>query len=154
MDWPSGGGVGPIGPGGVPHGRLSSRPGRRGSHGAPVPAGDAFVPFPIEAIERSVGDRFEEQARATRDRLAVKMPGRAVTLPGAGSPSAADQPGPSWPPGPAGPPVAILMEKDAPNLAAIFGVLGAGSPYVPLSASLTPGPGPSRSWRIAGPPRS
>ena len=134
MDWPSEGWSIPIGPGGAPHGRHARRPGRRGAHGAPVPAGGAFVPFPIEAIGRSVGDRFEEQARAHPDRVAVKMPGRAVRY-GELDREASRMARAVLAAGAAGKPVAILMEKDAAKVAAILGVLKAGACYVPLSAS-------------------
>ena len=136
MDRSSRGGPIPIGRerGKVSHGSPAHHPGRRGPHGAPVRAGDAFVPFPIEALGRSVGDRFEGQARAYPDRVAVKLPGRSVRYAeldrqasriGRAVLSAC----------PSGEPVAIFMEKDASNLAAILGVLKAGAPYVPLAVS-------------------
>ena len=124
----------PIGPGGVPHGPHVHRPGRRGPHGAPVPAGDSFVPFPIEAIERSVVDRFEEQVRAHPDRVAVKTPGRTVRY-GELDREANRMARAVLAAGAVGKPVAILMEKDAANVAAILGVLKAGACYVPLSTS-------------------
>ena len=134
VDWPSGGWSIPNDSGGVPHGRHAQRPGRRGPHGAPVPSGGSFVPFPIEAIGRSVGDRFEEQARAHPDRVAVKTPGRTVRY-GELDREANRMARGVLAAGASGKPVAILMEKDAAKVAAILGVLKAGACYVPLSAS-------------------
>ena len=132
VNWPSGGRSLPINPG--HKGPHVHRQGRRGPHGASVPTGGSFVPFPIEAIGKSVVDRFQDQVRAYPDRVAVKTPGRLVRYEELDR-EANRMARALLAAGTTGQPVAILMEKDATKVAAILGILKAGAFYVPLSAS-------------------
>ena len=119
MDWSSGGGPIPVGPGKVPPGPHA--PGLNGGvRGSPVRAGYSFVPVPIEAIGRPVGDHFEEQAGACPARPAARMPRRTVRHRGPDR-EASRIARAVRVAAPAGGPVAILMGKDAPKLAAVSG---------------------------------
>lgn len=95
--------------------------------------------FSLAAVEQSIGARFEEQVARHADALAVFSDAGAWTygqlngyanriahaiLAGRGRGIAA--------------PVAILLNNDAPMLAAIFGVLKSGAPYVPFDPSFPP----------------
>jgi len=95
------------------------------------PAG-TFVPFPRDALERSIPERFEAQAQTSPGRLAVQTRHRALSyleldrmanriahavLRGGGHGVG---------------PVALLFEHDAEVIAAMLGALKAGKPYVPL----------------------
>jgi amino acid adenylation domain-containing protein len=91
-----------------------------------------FIPFAKEEIEQSIPDRFQQQARNHPDRIAVKGPihtftydalnryanrvGRAIlALRGTGVET-----------------IGVVLEKDAPMIAALLGVLKVGKVYVPL----------------------
>lgn len=91
-----------------------------------------FVPFAKEAVEQSIPDRFQQQVRSYPDRIAVKGPkhtfsydalnryanriARAIlALQGEGEEA-----------------IGLILDKDAPLMAAIFGVLKAGKIYVSL----------------------
>lgn len=95
-----------------------------------------FVEFKKEEIEQSIPDRFEQQVRAYPDRLAVRTKTSTLTYSdlnrianclsqeilarcGKGQET-----------------VALLLENDAPMIAAMLGVLKAGKIYVPLDSSL------------------
>jgi amino acid adenylation domain-containing protein len=94
-----------------------------------------FVEFTKAEIEQSIPARFEQQVREYPDRLAIKTRSHALTyaelnqvanrvarailaLRGRGEE-----------------PIALLLDKDAPLIATIFGVLKAGKIYVPLDLS-------------------
>jgi len=101
------------------------------------PSGE-FVPFPEEAIEQSIPCRFKAQVRQYPDRLAVKTRLGQVTyhqLNALANASArailATRP---W----VAEPVAILLERGIPAIAAMLGVLKAGKFYVPLDPSQAP----------------
>lgn len=94
-----------------------------------------FVRFPKEDIEQSIPSRFQQQVQRYPDRLAVKTTthelsyaqldkdsdrvGRAL-LATMGEPACA---------------VALLLEQSVAAVAAVFGALKAGKPYVPLDPS-------------------
>ena len=94
-----------------------------------------FIEFRREEIEQSIPERFEQQVRRYPDRLAVKTKRHALTYEALNQAAnriaqailAYRGAGPE--------PVALLLEKDAPLLAAIFGALKAGKFYVPLDPS-------------------
>ena len=95
-----------------------------------------FVEFSREEIEQSIPDRFEKIVKTDPERLAIKSKNHALTynelnraanriaqtiLSRRGRKNEA---------------VALLMEHDAPVIAAILGALKAGKFYVPLDPSL------------------
>ena len=91
-----------------------------------------FIPFEREEIEQSISQRFEEQVRTYPDRIAIKTKhhelkykalntvanrtARAIRLLGINGQNQ----------------IALLLDHDAPMLAAIMGVLKAGKIYVPM----------------------
>jgi amino acid adenylation domain-containing protein len=91
-----------------------------------------FVEFRKEEIEQSIVDRFERQVRSHPNRLAVKTRNHEFTY-GALNQAAnrlarailAQR-------GRREEPVALLLENDAPMIAAILGVIKTGKLYVPL----------------------
>jgi amino acid adenylation domain-containing protein len=115
-----------------------------GPHGAAVRPTPGFVPFAREEIEQSITRRFERQVEAHPGRIAVKSRRFTVDY------TALNQ----WSNrvahallaacGPARVPVALLLERDAPHVAAIVGALKAGKIYV----SLVPGYPPARNQLI------
>jgi amino acid adenylation domain-containing protein len=92
----------------------------------------AFVPFPREAVGRSILDRFEAVARAHPDRPAVRTPAHALTYRELDGRASAIARAILRRTGPAPEPVALLLEHDAAAIAALLGALRAGRPYVPL----------------------
>jgi amino acid adenylation domain-containing protein len=112
-----------------------SRNGRRGPHGASIRPTPGFVRFELDEIEQSIPGRFEKQVRAHGDRLAVKT--RRHTLSYADLNRWANRVAHALlaAGGTAPTPVALLLEKDTPLVAAILGALKAGKIYVPLSPS-------------------
>jgi amino acid adenylation domain-containing protein len=91
-----------------------------------------FTPFAKEAIEQSIGRRFEEQVRLHPGRLAVKSQGDAWSY--AELKETADRIAHAIVAarGSAEEPVALVLEQGALLLAAILGALKAGKIYVPL----------------------
>ncbi len=108
---------------------------RRGPHGASIRAVAGFVPFAKGEIEQSIPGRFEQQVKAHSQRIAVKSERYVVTY------EALNQ----WANrvahaligacGTVSEPIALLLDRDAPHVAAILGVLKAGKIYVPLAPS-------------------
>jgi amino acid adenylation domain-containing protein len=108
---------------------------RRGPHGAAIRAVAGFVPFAKGDIEQSITARFELQVKAHAERLAVKSERCVVTY------AVLNQ----WAnrvahallraSGTAAEPIALLLDRDAPYVAAILGTLKAGKIYVPLAPS-------------------
>lgn len=106
----------------------------------PRPAPEDHVPFPLEALNGSLSERFEAQVRLHPQRVALRTPGRqwsyaelnasanraAHAILGAGGSS----------------PVVLLMDQEDPAIPALFGVLKASRPYV----FLDPGDPPER-WQ-------
>jgi amino acid adenylation domain-containing protein len=100
----------------------------------PVPR-PCFVRFDRDAIEQSIGHRFEEQAAARPAALAVKMGETAwsyATLDQAANRVARALVTAS---GPAAQPVALIIGQSPALVAAIVGVLKAGKFYVPLETT-------------------
>jgi amino acid adenylation domain-containing protein len=94
-----------------------------------------FVEFRSQETEQSVPDRFEQQVRRHAGRIALKTKRQALTY------AALNQMANRLAWAIAGQlpdderPVALLLENDAPLIAAILGVLKAGAFYVPLDPS-------------------
>ncbi|HEY2989841.1 MAG TPA: non-ribosomal peptide synthetase [Candidatus Binatia bacterium] len=95
----------------------------------------SFVEFGKEDVERSIPERFEKMARLYPNRLAVKT--RTQTLTYEALNRAANRLAHAILErcGGGNDPVALLLEHDAPMIAAIFAALKAGKIYVPLDAS-------------------
>ena len=108
---------------------------RRGPHGASIRAVAGFVPFAKGEIEQSIPARFAQQVKAHSQRIAVKSERYAITY------AALNQ----WAnrvahaligaSGTVSEPIALLLDRDAPHVAAILGILKAGKIYVPLAPS-------------------
>ena len=98
-----------------------------------------FIPFPTEALEQSVPARFVQQVHRSPHRLAVKT--RRHTLTYEALNTTANQVAQAIltlrPPGEE--PVVVLLEHDAPLIAAILGTLKAGKIYVPLDPTFPQG---------------
>jgi len=95
-----------------------------------------FLEFSREETDQSIPERFEKIAQKYPDRLAVKTKNHALTyddLNNAANRMAHTILGQR---GRKNEPVALLMEHDAPVIAAILGTLKAGKFYVPLDPSL------------------
>ena len=96
---------------------------------------DTFIPFPRNAIEQSIPERFEKMVCRYPNRLAVKARHEALTYAELTQKAnriahtildqreAGEEP------------VALLLEQGAPLIAAILGVLKAGKIYVSLDPS-------------------
>ena len=101
----------------------------------PIRAVAGFVPFAKGEIEQSIPGRFEQQVKAHAERIAVKSERYVVTY------AVLNQ----WANrvahaliracGTVSEPIALLLDRDAPHVAAILGVLKAGKFYVPLAPS-------------------
>jgi amino acid adenylation domain-containing protein len=94
-----------------------------------------FIEFPNEAIEQSIPARFEQQVRRYANCLAVKT--RDQTLTYAELNEAANRVAHAILTrcGEGAEPIALLLDHNAPLMAAILGVLKAGKIYVPLDAT-------------------
>jgi amino acid adenylation domain-containing protein len=94
-----------------------------------------FEPFPREATEQSIPARFGQIVRRHPDRLAVRTDTHSLTYEALErtanriAHAVLDRRGP----GPE--PIALLMEKDAPLIAAEVGLLKAGKIFAPLDPS-------------------
>ena len=106
------------------------------------PAG-TFIEFPTQAVEGSLHDRFEHQARQFPDRITIKSDLQQVTYQRLNETanriahnilSRTDE---------GREPIALLLDKDSPLLAAALEVLKGGKFYVPLDPSL---PEPRVKW--------
>ncbi|MDQ3605284.1 MAG: amino acid adenylation domain-containing protein, partial [Gemmatimonadota bacterium] len=124
----------------APERRLSTLPKLREHRPAQLlPEGisphSSFIEFPVQALDRSIAARFAEQVRARPDAVAVEtdqhvwsyaeLERRANQVAHAllrACGSGDDR-------------IALLVEHDAPMLAAVLGVLKAGKSYVPLDPS-------------------
>ena len=95
-----------------------------------------FLEFSREETDQSIPERFEKIARKYPDRLAVKTKNHSLTYNDLNS--AANRMAHTIlnQRGRKNEPVALLMEHDAPVIAAILGALKAGKFYVPLDPSL------------------
>ncbi len=97
--------------------------------------GGAFVEFTQDEIEQSIPDRFEKIARLYPDRLAVKTRKRVLTYDDLNQAANRVAHAVIERRGKANEPIALLLENDAPMIAAMLGVLKAGKIYVPLDTS-------------------
>jgi len=93
---------------------------------------NAFTPFAANAIEQSIGARFEGQARRHPERLAVKSAGDAWTYAELNRNANRIAHAILAARGVGEEPVALLLEQGALLVAAILGALKAGKMYVPL----------------------
>src|ERR687890_1805224 len=98
------------------------------------PAND-FIRFEKEETEQSIPQRFEQQVGRYPNRLAVKTRNHQLSY--AALNKAANRVARALLArrGEESEPIALLLEHDAPMIAAIFGVLKAGKVYVPLDPS-------------------
>ena len=102
--------------------RSETRPRhRRARHGAPVPPTLDFVPFAPEAIEQSVPERFEGVVAAHPESLAVKTRRHELTYDALNRLANRVARALLVRRGMAPEPVAVLLDKDALQVAAILG---------------------------------
>ena len=116
--------------------RRSSEPGTEeaGTH-AVIHATNSCQELPAFEVEQSITTRFEQQVAANSDRLAVRTPGYDLTYDTlnrwanriAHSITGLVTPGTGV--------VAILLDHDAPLIAAIMGVLKSGNCYIAMEPS-------------------
>ena len=103
-----------------------------------APAASAFAGWELDAIEQSIGSRFEQQVRRHGDCLAVKTNTHRLTYAELNGQAnrivaailAARGAGPE--------PVALLFDQGAPLIAAILAVLKTGKSYVALDPTYPP----------------
>ncbi len=94
-----------------------------------------FAQFSRQEIEQSIPDRFEEQAAKHPQRLAVRSRSHAVTYRALNEAANRVAHAILAARGTAQEPIALLLDHDAPMLAALLGVLKAGKIFVPLDPS-------------------
>ncbi len=92
----------------------------------------SFVEFRKEEIEQSIPDRFEQQVAKYPDRIAVKTRNHQFTYDALNKMANRVAHAILERFGEDNEPIALLLENDAPMIAAILGVLKAGKIYVPL----------------------
>ena len=95
-----------------------------------------FLEFSREETDQSIPERFEKIAQKYPDRLAVKTKNHSLTYNDLNSTANRIAYTILSQRGRKNEPVALLMEHDAPVIAAILGALKAGKFYVPLDPSL------------------
>lgn len=122
-----------------PHSRAGDRPDDRAAwktRPVAVPAPCDFVPFPRDALSRSIADRFSWQAATGPERIAVRFAGTSTSY------RALDQRSNQIANrtlalrGKEKVPVGLLMSQGAALIAAILGTLKANKIYVPLDPAL------------------
>jgi non-ribosomal peptide synthetase component F len=91
--------------------------------------------FDRNEIERSIPDRFDRQAAKYADRIAIKTRNRALTYDALNKMANRVAWAAVGLQGDGNEPIAMLMESDAPMMAATFGLLKAGKICVPLDPS-------------------
>ncbi len=91
-----------------------------------------FVEFKKEDIEQSIPDRFEKQVRLYPHRLAVRTNTDLLTYDELNKAANCVARAIVEKRGKGEEPIPLLLEKGAPMIAAILGVLKAGKIYVPL----------------------
>jgi amino acid adenylation domain-containing protein len=101
------------------------------------PAG-GFVEFPREAIQLSLVERFEQQVRRYPERLAVKTREHELTYAALNAEANRLAHAIVAQRGEAGEPVALLIEKSAPQIAAMLATLKAGKAYMLIDPRLPP----------------
>lgn len=97
---------------------------------------NAFVEFGREEIEQSIPDRFEKQVHKYPNRVAVKTRNHELTYDALNQAANRVARAILAQRGSGEEPVTLLLENDAPMIAAILGVLKAGKIYVPLDPAL------------------
>jgi amino acid adenylation domain-containing protein len=95
----------------------------------------AFIEFAKTEVEQSIPGRFEKIVQRYPHRLAVKTRKRALTYDELNQAANRAAYAIIERRGEANEPIALLLENDAPMIAAILGALKAGKIYVPLDAS-------------------
>jgi non-ribosomal peptide synthetase component F len=95
-----------------------------------------FVEFGREEIEGSIPDRFEGQVSQCPHRVAIKTRRHELTYEALNKAANRIARAILAQRGGGEEPIALLLESDAPMIAAILGVLKAGKIYVPLDPSL------------------
>jgi amino acid adenylation domain-containing protein len=98
----------------------------------------SFVPFPAGAVEQSLPQRFEEQARRYPERLAVRTRAAALTYAELDTRANRIAHGILRARGPEPEPIALMFGHGAGAIAGMLGVLKAGKFYVPLDPSYPP----------------
>lgn len=101
----------------------------------PVHPTNAFIEFKKEEIEQSLPQRFEQQVSQYPDRIAVKSRSQEFTYTALNQAANRVARAILAQRGEGEEPIALLLEHDAPMIAAILGVLKAGKIYVPLDPS-------------------
>ena len=96
----------------------------------------AFVEFKRDEVEQSIPDRFEQQVVKYPDRIAVKTRNHTLTYDALNKMANRVARAILAQSGEGEEAIALLLENDAPMIAAILGVLKAGKIYVPLDPSL------------------
>jgi amino acid adenylation domain-containing protein len=96
------------------------------------------VPFGRSEIEQSIPKRFEQQVETHPQRIAVKSQRHTVCYAALNHWANRVAHALLAAMGPAPAPIALLLERDAPHVAAILGTLKAGKIYVPLAAAYPP----------------
>jgi len=96
---------------------------------------NAFLEFTRDEVEQSVPERFEKQVLLYADRPAVKTATHELTYRRLNQAANRVARAVLARRGEGEEPVAVLLQKDAPLIAAILGVLKAGKMYVPLDGS-------------------
>jgi len=100
--------------------------------------GGTFVAFEPGEIEQSISRRFEHQVRKYPRRLAVKTRTHELTYGRLNEDANRVAHAILAARGEGEEPIALLMERDAPLIAAVLGVMKAGKFYVPLDPSFPP----------------
>jgi amino acid adenylation domain-containing protein len=103
--------------------------------GCKVRPANPFIEFKKEEIEQSIPARFEEQVHKYPERTAVKTQNRRWSYDELNKAANRAARAILEKRGESEEPIALLLEKDAPMIAAILGVLKAGKIYVPLDPS-------------------
>ncbi len=94
-----------------------------------------FVEFKREEIEQSIPDRFEQMVRKYPDRIAVKTQHHTLTYGELNKAANRVAHLILMQRGRGEEPIALLLEKGAPLISTIFGILKAGKIYIPLDPS-------------------
>jgi len=95
----------------------------------------SFVEFDKEEVEQSIPDRFEQMVRRYPERIAVKTKNYTLTYAELNRMANRVARAILARRGEGGEPIALLLEHDAPMVAAILGTLKAGKIFVPLDPS-------------------
>src|SRR5580765_6085099 len=103
-----------------------------------VQAPVSFIPFPRSDLERSLVDRFEEQACARADHLAVNTTTQNLSYAALNRAANGIAPAILERLGPGNAPVALLMRDEAMTIASIIGALKAGKIYAPVDTTDSP----------------